>query len=146
MRKVHHSTLFCFCCCCCCCCCPSSGVEAHCSIACLHSFPAAASLLDSLRGSSVKIETIQRRLAWPLRKDDTHKSRSVNNFFAQCPCRRQPPAVSSLSCLRHHWWLARFLLTYSKASAGAAFVRGSLIRRRNLPTHNFIGFPSGIIR
>jgi len=35
--------------------------------------------LDSLRGSSVKIGTIQRRLAWPLRKDDTHKSRSVNS-------------------------------------------------------------------
>ena len=34
--------------------------------------------LDSLRGSSVKIGTMQRRLAWPLRKDDTHKSRSVN--------------------------------------------------------------------
>ena len=26
-------------------------------------------LSDSLRGSSVKIGTIQRRLAWPLRKD-----------------------------------------------------------------------------
>ena len=38
--------------------------------------------LDSLRGSSVKIGTIQRRLAWPLRKDDTHKSRSVNNFLS----------------------------------------------------------------
>ena len=38
-------------------------------------------LLDSLRGSSVKIGTIQRRLAWPLRKDDTHKSRSVTNFL-----------------------------------------------------------------
>ena len=37
--------------------------------------------MDSLRGSSVKIGTIQRRLAWPLRKDDTHKSRSVNNFL-----------------------------------------------------------------
>ena len=35
---------------------------------------------DSFRGSSVKIGTIQRRLAWPLCKDDTHKSRSVNNF------------------------------------------------------------------
>ena len=33
--------------------------------------------LDSLRGSSVEIGTIQRRLAWPLRKDDAHKSRSV---------------------------------------------------------------------
>ena len=29
----------------------------------------------------IKIGTIQRRLAWPLRKDDTHKSRSVNNFL-----------------------------------------------------------------
>ena len=42
-------------------------------------------ILDSLRGSSVKIGTIQRRLAWPLRKDDTHKSRSVNNFFVDRP-------------------------------------------------------------
>ena len=33
---------------------------------------------DSLRGSSVKIGTIQRILALPLRKDDTHKSRSEN--------------------------------------------------------------------
>ena len=41
----------------------------------------ASMVLDSLRGSSVKIGTIQRRLAWPLRKDDTHKSRSVTNFF-----------------------------------------------------------------
>ena len=31
--------------------------------------------------SSVKIGTIQRRLAWPLRKDDTHKSRSYHYFF-----------------------------------------------------------------
>ena len=38
-------------------------------------------ILDSLRGSSVKIGTIQRRFAWPLRKDDTHKSKSVNFFF-----------------------------------------------------------------
>ena len=38
-------------------------------------------MLDPLRRSSVKIGTIQRRLAWPLRKDDTHKSRSVNNFL-----------------------------------------------------------------
>ena len=35
----------------------------------------------SLR-SSAKIGTIQRRLAWPLRKDDTHKSRIVSVFFA----------------------------------------------------------------
>ena len=36
---------------------------------------------DSLRRSSDKIGTIQRRLAWPLRKDDTHKSRRVTKFF-----------------------------------------------------------------
>ena len=39
-------------------------------------------LLDSLRRSSVKVGTIQRRLAWPLRKDDTQKSKSVSIF---CP-------------------------------------------------------------
>ena len=32
-------------------------------------------------GTSNKIGTIQRRLAWPLRKDDTHKSRNGPNFF-----------------------------------------------------------------
>ena len=42
--------------------------------------PACRSCLDSLRGSSVKIGTTQRRLAWPLHKDDTHKSRSVSIF------------------------------------------------------------------
>ena len=36
--------------------------------------------LDSVRGSSIDIGTIQRRLARPLRKYDTHTSRSVNNF------------------------------------------------------------------
>ena len=35
----------------------------------------------SLRGSSVTIGTIQTILAWHLRKDDTHKSRSVNTQF-----------------------------------------------------------------
>ena len=34
--------------------------------------------LDSLRGASVKIGAMQRRLARPPRKDDAHKSRSVN--------------------------------------------------------------------
>ena len=49
---------------------------------------------DSLRGSSVKIGTIQRRLAWPLRKDDTHKSRSVNNFFFPAKRLRRRGAVA----------------------------------------------------
>ncbi|CAM6015142.1 unnamed protein product [Sphagnum balticum] len=39
--------------------------------------------------TSDKIGTIQRRLAWPLRKDDTHKSRNGPNFFA--------PFLSSLN-------------------------------------------------
>jgi hypothetical protein len=53
---------------------------------------------DSLRGSSDKIGTIQRRLAWPLRKDDTHKSRSVPNFLhvtALLPRVLEPPKPTS---------------------------------------------------
>ena len=38
----------------------------------------------SLR-SSAKIGTIQRRLAWPLRKDDTHKSRMYHFCFCPSP-------------------------------------------------------------
>ena len=34
----------------------------------------------SLRGSSLKHGTMHRQLAWPLRKDDTHKARSVNDI------------------------------------------------------------------
>ena len=37
--------------------------------------------VDSFWGSSVKIGMIQRRLAWPLRKDDMHKLRRVPNFL-----------------------------------------------------------------
>ena len=40
-------------------------------------------LPEPLRGSSDKIGTMQRRLAWPLRKDDTHKSRSVPSFYVK---------------------------------------------------------------
>ena len=39
-----------------------------------------ASTVPFGRRASVKIGTIQRRLAWPLRKDDTHKSRSIALF------------------------------------------------------------------
>ena len=53
---------------------------------------------DSLRGSSVKIGTIQRRLAWPLRKDDTHKSRSVNSFLGRGSSR--PPLGSAQTCAK----------------------------------------------
>jgi len=38
-------------------------------------------LSDVTSVTSVKIGTIQRRLAWPSRRDDTHKSRNGSNFF-----------------------------------------------------------------
>jgi len=40
---------------------------------------------ESRKRSSVKFGTIQRRLAWPLRKDDTHKSRRNRLFFFLIP-------------------------------------------------------------
>ncbi|GMP30089.1 hypothetical protein CsSME_00004915 [Camellia sinensis var. sinensis] len=51
------------------------------------SFKTASCQLTSVRehsvpsGTSDKIGTIQRRLAWPLRKDDTHKSRNDALLF-----------------------------------------------------------------
>ena len=51
--------------------------------------------LDSLRGSSVKIGTIQRRSAWPPRKDDTHKSRSENMCLNKLSSLRFRRAYSS---------------------------------------------------
>ena len=41
--------------------------------------------LDSLRGSSVNIGTMQRRLAWPLRKDDTHNDQDDVNHVGTDP-------------------------------------------------------------
>jgi hypothetical protein len=51
--------------------------------------------IKHLFGASGKIGTIRRRLAWPLRKDDTHKSRSVQIFDR---CNLSPGAGSS----QHH--------------------------------------------
>ena len=58
---------------------------------------------DPLRGSSVKIRTIQRRVAWPLRKDATHKSRGVIITFAVQFLAR--PSVFELSDGRLVFWL-----------------------------------------
>ena len=58
--------------------------------------------MDSLRGSSVKIGTIQRRLAWPLRKDDTHKSRSVTIFLQVSPPKRRDRSLGRV-CHRSHF-------------------------------------------
>ena len=65
-------------------------------------------ILDSLRGSSVNIGTIQRILAWPLRRDDTHKSRSVNNTIREA---LYPPSP-------HRW---RFLNSGLIVGRGHAF-------------------------
>ena len=55
-------------------------------------------------GTTVKIGKIQRRLAWPLRKDDTHKSRNGSKFFLSAPCSspadRSPWSPSWPSSLR----------------------------------------------
>ena len=53
-----------------------------------------------LRGSSVKIGTIQRRLAWPLRKDDTHKSRSVNILLSALGPHATPHGLAHLQVRR----------------------------------------------
>ena len=52
-----------------------------------------------LRGSFASIGTLQRRLAWPLRKDDTHKSRSVNTprFLGSFHSSRPPSPWTCLS-------------------------------------------------
>ena len=42
-----------------------------------------AQTVEPLTRSSAKIGTIQRRLAWPLRKDDTHKSRMYHFLTTQ---------------------------------------------------------------
>ena len=53
-------------------------------------------ILDSLRGSSVKHGTIQRILAWPLRKDDTHTSRSVNSCMNDYHLRQAADAEADM--------------------------------------------------
>ncbi|RID49331.1 hypothetical protein BRARA_H00137, partial [Brassica rapa] len=50
-------------------------------------------------GTSDKIGTIQRRLAWPLRKDDTHKSRNGPNFFWRLHLRLEEGPGASMAFL-----------------------------------------------
>ena len=59
-------------------------------------------------GSSDKIGTIQRRLAWPLRKDDTLKSRSVTSFLLMRDCIYVCMGVEA--CLESSLTLAKSLL------------------------------------
>ena len=95
--------------------------------------------MDSLRGSSVKIGTIQRRLAWPLRKDDTHKSRSVNDFFdfglvdlwdlsqqvQVLPYKTRLGLVDLLFFKKNKKYSFTFLINNKSASPGLIFQRGS---------------------
>ena len=56
---------------------------------------------DSSRGPSVRIGTIWRRLARPLRKDGTHESRSVDNVrFVGDGISAATPAKSAVSSLQ----------------------------------------------
>ncbi len=86
--------------------------------------------LDSLRGSSVKIGTIQRRLAWPLRKDDTRKSRSVDHVLLRMRVavgRRRFVALSGL--LGKRQWGAGASWGASRGLGAAAFWSGGEGRR-----------------
>ena len=78
-------------------------------------------LLDTFRGSSAKIGTTQRRLAWPLRKDDRHKSRSVPNFL--------PLKASCLLCSsgsdQAYWRFVRAAL-FSKRCAPSSQLAASI--------------------
>ena len=71
---------------------------------------------EPLRWSSVKIGTIQRRLAWPLRKDDTHKSRSIALLFSHVDCASQPVLTAGVVGTRPH--AACKLFTAAKARRG----------------------------
>ena len=68
----------------------------------LINIPRMQSLSSSFGRTFDKIGTIQRRLAWPLCKDDTQNLRSVSNFFPlsnQLPNPLTPvPALTRLSC------------------------------------------------
>ncbi|XP_016495930.2 uncharacterized protein LOC107814939, partial [Nicotiana tabacum] len=61
-------------------------------------------------GTSDKIGTIQRRLAWPLRKDDTHKSRNDNlSGIIDQPLEDGDTALH-LTCLYGHLHCVQLLL------------------------------------
>ena len=61
-------------------------------------FKQVAIALDSLQEPSGKIGTIQRRLAWPLRKDDTHKSSGSGSGSDCCDLTRQGPEARTIIC------------------------------------------------
>ena len=66
---------------------------------------ALASLLEPSNGTSAKIGTIQRRLAWPLRKDDTHTSRMYHFLTKTCSSCLYPRVGVATSRLWVHTWM-----------------------------------------
>ena len=90
-------------------------------------------LVDSFRGSSVKIGTIQRRLAWPLRKDDTHKSRSGNHFLPMLTRCKSGSAREFLSGHAQVEKWRRLAATRSKSRHGSHFAAtGTKLRRASI--------------
>ena len=58
------------------CCCADQIAFYYCTFFSTHN-----TIFDIPLGTSDEIETIQRRLAWPLRKDDTYKLTNCPNFY-----------------------------------------------------------------
>ena len=91
--------------------------------------------------SSAKIGTIQRRLAWPLRKDDTHKSR-MYHFF----CPTTPPScglhwifqnVPSVSAVSRHlggWFLITLILWLGRKKSPLTRCFSGLFSPRKKPS------------
>ena len=76
--------------------------------------------MDLLRESSEKIGTIQRRLAWPLRKDDTHKSR-MYHFLTAPPLSFRPKALGAIT----NWYTpgrGRRVINQARALVGSCSI------------------------
>jgi hypothetical protein len=79
-------------------------------------------LTEPLRRSSDKIGTIQRRLAWPLRKDDTHKSRKYETFWCFVSQMRNvmdQSLVLSLPCNGKHQWFSGKICRCHRGAPGS---------------------------
>ena len=76
---------------------PGSGSPTSCTCLAATTAPSASTiwtsthrerLTDPFGDHPLRLGTIQRRLAWRLRKDDTHKSRSINNTLRETSGKR----------------------------------------------------------
>ena len=94
----------------------------------------------SLRGPSIKIGTIERRLAWPLRMDDTHKSRNVVDFsqYVTIPLSLGGVGLSSTNRSRDslHWLSWADIWNHHPVVA-TTMIWG--LNARAIPTFNAVG-------